>query len=571
MTLTEKISLFVPKAITKVRVLTTELTGEFDYSGYQSDRSEELLLMISETNDFIKLLDTDTRGGLTEREISDLIDFFVKWLQLFDVIAANYRNYTMPIAGNVIVTPGNYATNEDLQQEIIDRQEGDTYLLQLIEEIQNIINNLNPNFPDGFWNNYISTYTVVFDDDARLHTHANKAILDEIDANDLLNIKALNSHFESIGEPDGQHVSQEDRDRWNQDSDPVSSTVFKIQAFTADGITSVFSVTGGVVDQVCFVTINGNVQDPALYSRIENNFNFGENIPAGWKVVIAYFEGLSVGGGGSAGVYDLSSPTSLTVGGIPAGTNLTGRTWQSIVEELLVDYLLPAFSSFDLTEIASIIEVGVALSGSKTATWSITNIGNVQDTSIAVRDVTSNVVIATGLNKNAGSASVNIGTIVNTAPITRQWRAEGLNTNAQQFVSALKTVNSIYPFFFGKVASGGLAPGLGRPAANQALINSGTKVVAASNGTIAMVFNSTSDDYVWFAIPVSSATKISWFVDALNQGTIGGAVSPGGNLFPDHTLVEIDSPSALWNDVQYKIYISNYQTAINLSMQMRNS
>ena len=277
-------------------------------------------------------------------------------------------------------------------------------------------------------------------------------------------------------------------------------------------------------------------------------------------------------GGGSPvppGLYDLGSPSTVPVGGLPAGSLLTGRTWQSIIEEMAVDYLLPSFTSFNITGIPTVNEVGVAIGGPHTATWGTNNSGNVAPNSVAIRDVTANFLLLSGL-ANDGSESVDIGTITNTAPISHSWRAEALNTNAGAFVSNNKTISSLYPYFFGKVSSGGAAPGESRPVANQALIDAGSKVVAASNGTLTVDFGSGSDDYIWFAIPITSTSKNSWYVNALNNGPIGGAVGPGGNLFPIPEVVTINSPTALWAGIQYKIYVSNYQSAVSALMELRN-
>ena len=69
--------------------------------------------------------------------------------------------------------------------------------------------------------------------------------------------------------------------------------------------------------------------------------------------------------------------------------------------------------------------------------------------------------------------------------------------------------------------------------------------------------------------------KTNWYVNALSNGSISGAVSAGGNLFPDPSLdfatdILIDSPSGLWNNIPYDIYIANKQQAANY-MEFRNS
>jgi hypothetical protein len=575
-TIAQRVADFIPLAKTKVRALTVQLKGEFDYSGYQRQSQEDMMLKITETNDIVKLLVQENYGGLTEKQIHDTIDFYNRWLELHKVVAANYTDYTMPVSPNIVVPGGDYALASDLSAEIAARAAADSDLSDRITELEN--NGVDPGeiFPEGFFDNYFSTYTVVFDDDDRLHFHTNKLILDQLNDTDLTNIKGLVNHYLSVGDPGGMHVTQDDRDRWDANAGGSGTTALKIQYFTADGSTAVFPITNGTINQLLFVTLNGHVQTIGVnVNQVGNSVSFGSNIPNGMKVGVYYAEGVTVvdPGSGGGGVYDLSSPTTLTVGGMPAGTNISGRTWQSIIEELVVDYLLPAFTALNSADIPNLVEVGTTISGLKVFTWNISNPGNVQPNSVRIFDVTGATYLANGLAQtsfaNDGSESVNIGSITNTSPITRAWRAEAQNTNAGALSSAQKTLQSIYPYFFGKVASGGAAPGASRPAANQSLINGGTKVVAQSLNDITLNFASTSDDYIWFAIPSGSPSKNSWYVNALNNGPIGGSVSPGGNLFPDPVTVSINSPGALWSTVSYKIYISNYQTAAG-SITMRN-
>jgi hypothetical protein len=133
--------------------------------------------------------------------------------------------------------------------------------------------------------------------------------------------------------------------------------------------------------------------------------------------------------GSSTPIYTGVSPTNVTVGGMPSGTSLTGRTFTSILEEILVDYLLPTFASFSMTGQSTLIEVG---SRTKTFTWSTTNSGNVQANSIILRDETNAVNLITGL-ANDGTESIGVGTVTNTATSTHTWRIIGTNTQVSTF------------------------------------------------------------------------------------------------------------------------------------------
>ena len=92
----------------------------------------------------------------------------------------------------------------------------------------------------------------------------------------------------------------------------------------------------------------------------------------------------------------------------------------------------------------------------------------------------------------------------------------------------------------------------------------GTKVVANSDIPITIAFASASNEYIWFAIPDSSDAKTSWYETDINQGTIGGAATTGPtdlgpNLFPTAQVILVSS--ALWSNVNYKVYIANWQSA----------
>ena len=241
-------------------------------------------------------------------------------------------------------------------------------------------------------------------------------------------------------------------------------------------------------------------------------------------------------------------------------------------------YQVPTFNIFNNT-ISSLNQVGnpVNWSGSKTFTWNTTNPSNVQSNSIEIVDVTNgNAVLGTGL-ANDGSESLALGiTINNNIPISHTWGVRGTNTEANPIVQKNYTITSIYPWFYGKVSSGGAPSGGNRPDATnpvvaQSLIDSGSVVVANSNSTVVVNnFGATPDDYIWFAIPSISTSKSVWYVNALDNGAIGGIISPAGNLFPDPALANVDSPSAYWNGIQYKIYLSNKQVN-STYMEFRNS
>ena len=299
--------------------------------------------------------------------------------------------------------------------------------------------------------------------------------------------------------------------------------------------------------------------------------------------------------GAGAGTYLGASPTTCTVGGLNAGTPISGCTFQCILQTILVPALNPTLTppstTFTLTPATILYEVGSSVSLTGTTCF---NRGCINPQYTSLSDKRTGLVncycyagnIAPTSVSSTGNSVVSCTTIASLGQGTSSWSStvfydEGVqpkNSEGGNFDSPLpagsgvtinRTITGIYPYFYGKVASGGVPAGSNRPIATAALITGGTKVISGSSGTIVINFNSTADDYIWFAIPSASASKTSWYITALNNGAIGGVVSPGGNLFPNEESIAGVS-TTLWSGQTYKVYISNYQTAATQLMELRN-
>ena len=303
--------------------------------------------------------------------------------------------------------------------------------------------------------------------------------------------------------------------------------------------------------------------------------------------------------GASTGIYTCASPTTCTVGGLSANTPISGCTIGYILEKILVPTLNPTVNSPAFTysiipsngtacEVGSSVSITGCLvfnrgcispqyfgtccfrSGLPTVHKYIDIAGTVYNcacTALSGSYAMPSLTINPGNNTTYGSVCYSAGPtdVRNSANVSIcPFLPAGVTASASQVICGL------YPYFYGKVASGGAPAGSNRPTATCALVIGGTKVVADSTGTISINFNSTPDDYIWFATPYASTTKTCWYVDALNNAGIGGAVSPGGNLFPNNTPVSPVS-TILWGGQCYKVYISNYQTSSTSIMQLRNS
>jgi hypothetical protein len=172
--------------------------------------------------------------------------------------------------------------------------------------------------------------------------------------------------------------------------------------------------------------------------------------------VIYTRDSLGITGGiNQSQIYNLESPSTVSVGGILKDTVLTGRTTLSLWEELLVVYLEPSFSSESpvVTGQASTVEVGTTLSGNKTFTWVTTQDVNIKPNTIAIYDISAAAYLVQSL-ANDGTESITINTLIlNSEGSIQQWRAEGTNTNEVVFISPTRTVTARYKRYYGSTAN----------------------------------------------------------------------------------------------------------------------
>ena len=185
--------------------------------------------------------------------------------------------------------------------------------------------------------------------------------------------------------------------------------------------------------------------------------------------------------------YNLASPTTTTVGDLSANTDITGLTAFEIIEQMTVSYQVPSFTFFSISGQANPVEVGSVISGFKSFLWATSNSANVAEP-LTIRDVSNSVDLDNQL-VNSGSAAIDIGNLNTSTQRTQQFSIQALNTEGSS-LSRVYNISILYPYFYGKVSSGGAAAGSNRPVADQALIDSGTKVVSSSSGNISINFNS---------------------------------------------------------------------------------
>lgn len=310
--------------------------------------------------------------------------------------------------------------------------------------------------------------------------------------------------------------------------------------------------------------------------------------------------------------------TPFAVGGIPAGTSvndISGDTFVTLFNDLLFPTVLPTYTiptislggaSNTLDEVGRTLLLSLTPSGTKNDAGVYTQLRVLRNSSVVL---TSSTVVTTGsttsIPNQFGYADPNNPNIIYSLPVYGESyilpAPSGLNTststtyssdgnynsglpknnnkgaldvrasqvrsvNAPQsasnnYGSTTYTYTAIYPYFWGvstdELTSSQIADIISG--------NTGTKVLSSASGTITIPFGAVNQ-YLWVAVFSNYTTKTKWYVDALNNGSIGGTT----NLFGSPTTQSVNSPNSYWSGINFKIYISNYQTT-NSSMELRNT
>ena len=262
---------------------------------------------------------------------------------------------------------------------------------------------------------------------------------------------------------------------------------------------------------------------------------------------------------------------------VPAGTNI-----QELTELLLNKTFYPTFvnPTFGLTNNAGLREVGSSFSVTLTFNFNRGQILGKLDNGIwnptMLQDYIAGIATSYLLNGVSGSnnsTAFNVTTILGTntlnGSVTYGAGAQPKDSKGNNFESPFPAGTSpvqstsfegIYPYFYYK----SLSPIT--PAIMQSAIANGqaTKVLASSTGTITIPFVA-NGEYIAVAYPATSTTKTIWYVNALDNGEI-----PGGLLGVANTL-PCNSPTNLWNNVNFKIHVSAGLITQTNPIQLKNS
>jgi len=173
----------------------------------------------------------------------------------------------------------------------------------------------------------------------------------------------------------------------------------------------------------------------------------------------------------ASSIYTGTSPTTVTVGGLPSGSSVSGQTVSQILQSIIAPYIAPTFASFLTASVPQTVEVGTTLSGVKTFDWQVNiNSGVVPTISIRDQNLGSNIITNT---PNDMSEDVTITTIqLNSNGANQTWYGIGNNTSpVGTFNSNNYTVTARFYYWWAPVSAS-----LTNSASVRALANSAFRI-----------------------------------------------------------------------------------------------
>jgi hypothetical protein len=307
--------------------------------------------------------------------------------------------------------------------------------------------------------------------------------------------------------------------------------------------------------------------------------------------VLTYYNGQIVlkvpSSGASTGYYTCRTPSTCTVGGLVAGTTLTGKTIACILEEILVPVkppviVEPSISSFTIIPSTIIYEIGCSISITSCMCFSRGSVTPQYCGASPYRSGLPNTykyqnfdgsyccsasTFLSGSHSMSRSVTcgnnVTCGSVCYDAECTSAYDSTGgttfcapnpLPAGVTSISSA--TICGILPWYWGTKATNCVC---GCDVAN------GTcKCVGLATGVLPIIYNSSPTDYLWFAVPNGTPVKTCWYVNGTNNGCIGGV----SNLFAASCPQTVTSCQGCWAGCTYMVYVSCTQTGTAAGVPM---
>ncbi len=163
---------------------------------------------------------------------------------------------------------------------------------------------------------------------------------------------------------------------------------------------------------------------------------------------------IPAGVGSEGERYTNLNPTPITIGGIEAGTTFEDWSVTQVFDTLFYPYQAPSFSAFTINSVANTVEVGYTVPAVKVFSWTTINNGNINESTISLRDVTGNQWIFED-EMNSGTYT-DIGIAVTRSSIASYtWRIQGVNSKLVTFTRDF-TVSWRFMGYYGESSSASL-------------------------------------------------------------------------------------------------------------------
>jgi len=246
--------------------------------------------------------------------------------------------------------------------------------------------------------------------------------------------------------------------------------------------------------------------------------------------------------------YSGQSPTTITVGGLPSGSDITDLPISDLLEAILVPYIAPTFSSFAIQQ-STPVEVGTTLSSSQSFSFAFTEISNIQANTLEILDVTGGNIVLGTFALSPSPVTTSIGSIQFNSPNSYSWRGRATNTQSNTFLSSLTTVNWYWRIYYGTNILPILAEADIEGLASNLLTNTENRTYSFSSG-----------GYKYFSWPDSfgSPTATTGFRDTSTNLSVSMADSSDNGAFSNvqngwsYALVNITNINSV--NTNYRVY-----------------
>ena len=203
-------------------------------------------------------------------------------------------------------------------------------------------------------------------------------------------------------------------------------------------------VPGNIIEAQDLLNVIEALDGTNLSTSIRASGSFTGSLQgtASYAITASY----ALNGGGGLTTYGGSSPTTVTVGGLASGTDISAYTYDQLLGAILSPYAAPTFGTFTISGQSTSLEVGASVSGTRSFTWTFTNSSNVSPSTVDITDTTNSTTIATNIS-NTSPYSATLSAVTKTTATSNVWTISATNTQTNNFTKTF-TVSWYWKNYF---------------------------------------------------------------------------------------------------------------------------